>query len=83
MIKNYPKFIVLVKRMWQAQKLYFKTRTQSALKSAKELEDSVDRVLEEVGFQGMKIQQLRLDAGGPHKTDEVPGAYNATKQDPA
>ena len=79
-MKNYPKFIVLVKRMRQAQKLYFKTRTQSALKSAKELEDSVDRFLEEVGFQGSKIEQLKLEAKGPHKTDEQPGAYDVRSE---
>jgi len=57
-------FIRLVNRMRKVQKLYFKTRTQSALEDSKKLEREVDDMLEEFGFEVKRVEQLRLDATG-------------------
>jgi hypothetical protein len=54
-------FVRLVAKMRKMQKLYFKNKTRSTLDEAKRLEDSVDRMLEEFGFEKMKAQQMTLE----------------------
>lgn len=41
-------FITLVSRMREAQKLYFKTRTQTALQESRQLEKEVDQEIERI-----------------------------------
>lgn len=47
--------------MRRTQKLYFETRTRSALADAKRCEDAVDRALEEFGFEQNRIEQLKIE----------------------
>jgi chromatin segregation and condensation protein Rec8/ScpA/Scc1 (kleisin family) len=57
-------FVKLVNKMRRAQKMYFKTKTRSSLEEAKRLEDSVDRMLADFGFQEVKAKQLELFGNG-------------------
>ena len=51
----YHLFLSLVFKMRQAQKNYFKLRTQSALIASKQLEKEVDEWIKVCGFQEQEV----------------------------
>jgi hypothetical protein len=74
-MSNLQNFVRQVARMRVAQKARDKNLTRSYIERAKILEREVDKALEEMGFQGQKIKQMRLDDADPKKTDEDSGPY--------
>lgn len=52
-------FVRLVNKMRKAQKMAAKTKTRSALEQVKRLEESVDRELEEFGYEVKKVEQYK------------------------
>ena len=55
-------FVELVREMREAQRRYFKERTQSALKEAKRLEEQVDAQAEFLHVNDPPPRQLSLDS---------------------
>lgn len=70
----------LVARMRKAQREAKKYKMQSQVAAAEKLEAEVDKELEQMGFEGAKIKQMRLDALGSKKTDEEKGTYATNTQ---
>lgn len=58
--KEFRSFCKLVRMMRDQQKLYFKTRSRQILQRSKELENQVDRQLNEIS-DNTKQQQLNFD----------------------
>lgn len=61
----YHEFLRKVYRMRKAQKLVKRMPGQVAKRSAEALEMEVDKWIDAAGFEGQKIQQMRLDAETP------------------
>jgi hypothetical protein len=70
-------FLVLVKKMRDAQKRYFKLQTQQNLEVAKKLERQVDIMLEDIQVERVKAAQLKLNFDANHVHRELQGEYNA------
>lgn len=68
-------FIRVVARMRRAQKAAVKFKMKSQLEAAATAEAVVDKMLEEMGFEQKKVNQLMLDAAASKKTDEEQGSY--------
>lgn len=69
-------FTKKVSEMRGAQRLLKLYRTKSQQTRVEGLEREVDSMLKEFERDQGKVEQLRLDAGSDHKTDETPGSYN-------
>lgn len=67
-MSNLQDFVRLVARMRRMQKATAVTASRGALAETERLEQSVDRMLEQMGFGKMKAQQLRL-MEEPQKVD--------------
>lgn len=79
-MSNLQNFVRLVAKLRKAQKSAKKFGMQSQVAAAEKLEAEVDKELEQMGFEGAKIKQMRLDALDPKKTDEEQGTYATNTQ---
>ena len=73
---NTQKFIRKVASMRRSQKAYFARRTNETLIKAKLDERDVDIMLEEMGFEAVKAQQLALDQVTSHPMAEEQEPYH-------
>lgn len=79
-MSNLQDFVRLVARMRMAQRDAKWLGLHSLYLRAESLEREVDKMLEQMGFEGAKIKQMRLDALDSKRTDEESGTYDATPQ---
>lgn len=75
-MSNIIDFVQLVARMRDAQRTYNSNMTRQHLEASSELEQKVDRELLTFITEQEKIDQLRLDLGRSHKTDEERAPYH-------
>jgi capsular polysaccharide biosynthesis protein len=73
---NTTKFIRKVASMRRSQKAYFARRTQANLQKAMLDERDVDIMLEEMGFEAVKAQQLKLEQASARSMDEEKALYH-------
>ena len=75
-MSDLQKFVRKVASMRKSQKMYFAHRTQSNLQKVMLDERDVDVMLQEMGFEAMKAQQLAFDALSARPMDEEQTRYH-------
>lgn len=74
----FQQFVRQVYRMRRAQKMATKNKTRSMLAEAERIEQAVDKMLEEMGYQAAKLRQLGFEDPEPHRTDDTQGEYHTS-----
>ena len=75
-MNNTQKFIRKVASMRRSQKRFSVSHTNENLIKAKLDERDVDLMLEEMGFEAVKAQQMKLEKVNAHSMDEEQGLYH-------